>query len=267
MKMYERSWHGIDLLSVPGAKALDSNLPDGAFFGSFYDQLAQGRGSVSADWMQGKVAMGQSIHQEFFEPFKTANGRQPTVLAVSTGRGYAEGVWAEAGADVTFHEYADSTLDFLRSRFPMAKYIAGDVKDLRLGTTFDFVTLIGAEYCVTVPQMVNLFSRVGEWINRDGKIIMVTHCALSWRRLLGEALKRAVGTYRRKPAVFWGYWNTPKGLARAARSAGLELDAVYRFNGGTGGSMHIQKVTYRRLAMTWRDPNLVMIFRRPKIAE
>jgi SAM-dependent methyltransferase len=256
LKMYERQWHGIDLLKVPGAASLGGELPDGNFFENYYALLD--RSHVPPAWIQGKINLGQSIQKLFFEPFVERTGNAPAILAVGAGRGYTEGVWAEAGGELTFHDYSSSSLAHLRARFPNASYVTGNMCDLQLDRKYDFITMITVDYCAATKQLRELLGKLAQFLKANGRIILVSCSALSWRRLLGELLKHATGHYRLRPALFWGYWYTPATLARAATSAGLGVESVHRFGRAASNPSGMAQVSFLPLAMRWNDANLAL---------
>src|SRR6202795_2102309 len=104
MRMFQRTWHGIDLTSLPAAK-LAHDKPAGAdFYIQFYQALAAGAGKIEPGFVEGKRRLGKAIELGIIGVWKRKHGRSPQILALAVGKAPVERVWAERGYAMTFNE-------------------------------------------------------------------------------------------------------------------------------------------------------------------
>ena len=214
MRMFQNTWHGIDLTQLPAAAAAQDKPAGAEFYAQFYQALSAGRGHIDPQWMESKRQLGEAIERDLIAPWKKNHGRAPSILALGAGKAPAERVWHERGHAVTFHDCQEDSLADVRRCCPGANFLIGDLHQLASDNRYDFVAMIGLDYVMNRREFTEFISQAARWLDADGQIIVYCASTLSFRQAAVEIAKHCLGVYRRQPHVFWGYWrrraNFPK---------------------------------------------------------
>ncbi len=229
--MYQRTWHGIDLTSLPAAASAVDQPAAAEFYAQFYEALAAGRGRIDPQWLENKRQLGEAIERDLIAPWQRKQGRSPRLLALGSGSAPVERVWHERGHAVTFHECQEASLVETRRLCPAAKFLIGDIFKLEADKKYDLVTLITIDYVMNRREFVAFLARAARWLEPGGQIILYCASTLSFRQMTVEFVKRALGRYQNGRQIFWGYWRTPGEFFKTARAAGLRVAEVYRVEG------------------------------------
>lgn len=259
MRMFQRTWHGIDLTSLPAAKlALDQ--PAGAdFYTQFYQALASGAGKIEPGFLEGKRRLGEAVEQGIIGVWQRKHGRSPQILALAAGKAPVERVWSEHGYTLTFNECQEDSLAELRREFPKARFLIGDIYQLVPESKHDLITAISVDYVMSKDQLAGFLSRAAGWLHPGGQIILYCASTLSFRQMAVETLKQVLGFYRREPHVFWGYWRTPKEFYDAAARAGLRVVGMHGLTGDAPDNLQLKaRPTLFRKFPPLRDPHLIV---------
>jgi SAM-dependent methyltransferase len=259
MRMYQRTWHGIDLTTLPAAASAIDRPASAEFYAQFYRALAEGRGKIEPRWVESKRQLGESIERGIIQPWKQTHSRSPKILALAAGKAAAERVWIEHGHDVTFNDCQEESLADVRRDFPGAKLLIGDVRDLK-PAHYDFITALTLDYVMTRDELTEFLSNISKWLTPDGKIILYCASTLSLRQMAVEVAKHLLGRYRRTPHVFWGYWRTPGEFTSAARRAGLRVCASQKLSAAGNHSLRDRGVL--AFLPPIRDSHLIVTFDR-----
>jgi len=227
--MFQKSWHGIDLTTMPAAFADPTRPVSSEFYAQFYSALEAGQGKIDEHWLQAKRNLGVAIERDIISAWKQQHGRAPHILALGAGKAFAEGVWHERGHVVTFHDCQEDSLKELRETCPRAGFLVGDFEKLVPGEKYDLITMLTIDYVMNRREFIGFLSRAARWLTPDGQLIVYCASTLSLRQFSAEIVKRILGRYRNHRQVFWGYWRTPGEFFRAAHAAGLQVADVYRF--------------------------------------
>lgn len=231
MRMYQRTWHGIDLTSLPSAAIAQDKPASAEFYRQFYEALSAGRGKIESSWLASKRQLGEAIERDLIAPWQTCARRAPRILALGSGSAPVERVWHERGHRVTFHDCQEASLAETRRACPGAEFLIGDIVELEPKADYDLITLITIDYVLNRAEFAGFLSRAARWLNSGGQIIIYCASTLSFRQMAVETARRLSGHYRNGRQVFWGYWRTPGEFFRAARNAGLRLTAAYHPSG------------------------------------
>jgi cyclopropane fatty-acyl-phospholipid synthase-like methyltransferase len=260
MRMFQRTWHGIDLTTLPAAQSAQNKPASAEFYSQFYKALASGMGKIEPGFYENKRKLGEAIEQDAIAVWKGKRQRTPRILALAAGKAPVERVWAERGYDVTFNDCQEESLRELRDEFPNAPFLVGDILQLTPNVAYDLITAITVDYVMTRRELTEFLARSAQWLERDGQIILYCASTLSLRQMLVETLKRARGDYRKIPHVFWGFWRTPAEFRRAAKDAGLIVAGLHGLSGGALGMSHLKpKTGFLRYFPPLRDPHLVVV--------
>jgi 2-polyprenyl-3-methyl-5-hydroxy-6-metoxy-1,4-benzoquinol methylase len=254
LKIYIREWHGIDLTRLPAAANV-KDAPAGAeVYAEFYAALNAGQGEISPSWVAAKRILGVAI-ETLFEDFRQQHGREPAILAVGAGRAYAEGVWLDHQRDVTLNDWQDDSLEYAKTHWPDAKTLIGDARQLDAARKFDFITLMGMDYTMTLEEFSGVLAGCANMLAEHGAIIMYCASVLSFRQMAVVPAKHMLGTYRKTPHLFWGYWRTPGAFVRAAAAAGLKVNMSYT---PESGQLTLRPSMLDRVP-PWRENNLIQV--------
>ncbi len=259
--MFQHTWHGIELASLPAAAAARHAPASAEFYAQFYAALESGRGRVEPGWLEDKRRLGEVIGREILGLGPPLHGAPPRVLALAAGKAFAERVWLECGADVTFHDCQEASLADLRRQHPPARCLIGEIHRITPETDYDFITLLTVDYVMRRRELAEFLRRISGWLAAGGQIVLYCANVLSLRQMLAETVKMCLGRRRDPRAVFWGYWRTPGEFFRVARRAGLRLAQVLYFAGERGGGRRLRPAS--RWVRRWpplRDSNLVATF-------
>jgi hypothetical protein len=260
IRMFQNSWHGIDLTTLPAAAAAQDKPASAEFYAQFYHALASGRGHIDPQLLENKRRLGDAIERDLIAPWKKNHGRAPSILALGAGKAPAERVWHERGHAVTFHDCQEDSLADVRRCCPGANFLIGDLHQLASDNRYDFVAMIGLDYVMNRREFTEFLSQAARWLDADGQIIVYCASTLSFRQAAVEIAKHCLGVYRRQPHVFWGYWRTPGEFSKVARRAKLHLGGIYSVTGGTAGGLCLQKSGWPGTVPSWRNPHLVATF-------
>jgi hypothetical protein len=260
MRMFQRSWHGIDLTSLPAAAAAQDKPASAEFYAQFYEALASGRGRIEPQWIEAKRRLGEAIETDLISPWKSGHNRTPRILALGAGNAIVEGVWRERDNDVTFHDCQEDSLAAVRARFPEAPRLIGDLQQIAPAEKYDLITAITIDYVMTAAELVAFLGRIRNWLAADGRVILYCASVLSFRQMAVETVKSLLGRYRVGQYVFWGYWRTPSEFLRAARRAGLRAGTLFQLSASAGRPSLRPATFLERTFPPLRDPNLVITF-------
>lgn len=252
--MFQRTWHGIDLTSLPAAARISDKPVSVEFYAQFYQALAAGRGRIEPQWLENKRQLGEAIGRDVIGAWQKKMARSPRILALGSGTAPVERVWHERGYAVTFHECQEDSLAATRQLYPAANFLIGDILQLKPAAHYDLVTLITIDYVMNHREFVEFLTRAAGWLVADGQIVIYCASTLSFRQMAVETVKRCLGRYRNNRQVFWGYWRTPGEFFKAAAAANLLVSAAYRLD----GSALKQTAAFARWLPPWRDSHLVV---------
>lgn len=261
MRMFQHTWHGIELASLPAAAAAREAPASAEFYAQFYAALESGRGRIEPAWLAAKRQLGEVIGRELLGLGTAPRGRPPRVLALAAGKAFAERVWLEHGADVTFHDCQEASLAELRRQHPQARCLIGDIHRITPETKYDFITMLTVDYVMTRAELTQFLGLISGWLAVGGQIVLYCANVLSLRQMLAEMVKSCLGRRPRKRDVFWGYWRTPGEFFWIARRADLRLWQILHFGAGPDGRSSLRAAP--RLAgrlPPLRDSNLVATF-------
>lgn len=230
--MFQQTWHGIDLTTLPAAAACFDRPASAEFYAQFYQALAAGKGRISPEWLESKRLLGECLDEALITPWKTRHGRTPRILALGAGKAPVEHVWHLRGHSVTFHDCQEDSLAETRRAYPQAGYLIGDIFQLEPKEKYDLISLITIDYVMNRAEFTAFLRRAAQWLAPDGQIIIYCASTLSFRQLAVETIKRGLGRYQRGRQVFWGYWRTPGEFFKTAGRAGLRVAEVYRLGEG-----------------------------------
>lgn len=226
MRMYQRTWHGIDLTSLPAAATASDKPAAVEFYAQFYQALAAGRGRIEPQWLENKRQLGEAIGRDLIAPWQKKHGRSPRILALGAGKAPVEHVWHQQGHAVTFHDCQEDSLAETRRLYPQANFLIGDIFQMQPAEQYDLITLITIDYVMNRQEFVEFLARAACWLG-GGQIVIYCASTLSYRQMAVEIVKRCLGRYRKNRQVFWGYWRTPGEFFTAAARAGLRVAEVY----------------------------------------
>jgi hypothetical protein len=260
MRMFQNTWHGIDLTQLPAAATAQDKPAGAEFYAQFYQALSAGRGHIDPQWLESKCQLGEAIERDLIAPWKQKHGRSPRILALGAGKAPVERVWHERGHAVTFHDCQEDSLADVRRLHPQANFLIGDIFKLEPDTRYDLVTMITIDYVMNRREFAAFLSHAARWLDSGGQIVVYCASTLSFRQATVEIAKHCLGVYRRKPHVFWGYWRTPGEFFKVARLAELHLDGIYSVTGGTAGGLCLQKSGWLGRIPSWRNPHLAATF-------
>ena len=252
--MYLREWDGIEFASLPASQSTDDKPMSAEFYAQLYAAL-NARGGTNPSWQRSKTQLGEQLHREVFMPWQARAGRPPIILAVGAGQSFAERVWIEAGLGVTLHDGHEANFAELRTRYPQASFLVGDLRDVEPAQSFDIITLLAVDYILPRADFASLLRRLAGWLRKGGIIVIYTPSMLTVRRLAVECLRRATGAYSRNGYVFWGWWRTPGEFATVATLAGMRLREVWKFGGSV---LATPGLVWRTLPL--RDMNGLFIY-------
>lgn len=252
IRMFQRTWHGIDLTTLPAAFVDPAKPVSSEFYAQFYAKLAAGQGKIESHWLQAKRSLGESIERDIIAPWRIQHHRSPHILALGAGAAAAERIWYERDHAVTFHDCQEDSLADTRRTCPRAGFLVGSFDEIAPTDRYDLITMLTIDYVMDHKEFVAFLARSARWLAPNGQLIIYCASTLSFRQLAVETVKRALGRYRNQQQVFWGYWRTPREFFRAARSAGLRLVDIYRF----GTTLHKAGAATRALPPL-RDTNLI----------
>lgn len=216
------------MTTLPAAFADPARPVSSEFYAQFYAALGAGQGKVDDNWLQAKHNLGVAIERDIIAAWKQQHGRAPHILALGTGKGTAERVWHGCDHKITFHDCQEDSLAELRAACPQAGFLVGDFDKLVPPEKYDLITMLTIDYVMNRREFIGFLSRVSRWLTPDGQLIVYCASTLSLRQFTAEIIKRALGRYRNRRQVFWGYWRTPAEFFRAAGAAGLRVTEVYR---------------------------------------
>ena len=254
MRMFERSWHGIDMTSLPAAATVSDKPVSVEFYAQFYQALAAGRGHIEPQWLENKRQLGEIIGHDLIAPWQKKHGRPPRILALGAGKAPVEHVWHKQGHAVTFHDCQEDSLAETRRLYPAADFLIGDIFQMQPAAQYDLITLVAIDYVMNRREFGEFLARASRWLGPGGQIVIYCASTLSFRQMAAEIVKRCLGRHRKNRQVFWGYWRTPGEFFRTSRAAGLTVAGVYRLG---GRSLQRAAAAVRRLP-TWRDSHLVV---------
>ena len=240
MRMFQNTWHGIDLTSLPAAKQAHDRPAGAEFYAQFYHLLASGQGRVQPDFLESKRQLGEMIEQGIIIPWQRQNGRRPKILALAVGKAPVEQVWCEHGYDLTFNDCQEDSLASLRLEFPQAYFLIGDIFQIAPDSKYDLITAITLDYVMDKRELTEFLVRVAGWLQPGGQIILYCASTLSFRQIAREIVKKILGYYRRQPHVFWGYWRTLGEFCDVAKRAGLRMR---RLTSDAKGRLQLKSVT------------------------
>jgi hypothetical protein len=239
MRMFQRSWHGIDLTRLPAAKLVKDKPAGVEFSTQFYQLLASGEGCIEPSDLESRRRLGETIEQGIILPWQKQNGHPPKILALAVGKAPIEQVWCEHGHDLTFNECQEDSLTELRRKFPRARFLVGDIFQIVSDTKYDLITAITVDYVMDRRELTEFLARVTGWLQPGGQIIVYCSSTLSIRQIIREIIKHLLGYYGRKPHVFWGYWRTLGEFCDIAKRTGLK---VRRLTNDAAGRVQLKSV-------------------------
>src|ERR1022692_1188019 len=254
MRMFQRTWHGIDLTSLPAAMTVSDKPVSVEFYAQFYQALASGRGGIDPQWIKSKRQLGETIERDIIAPWQQKQRRSPRILALGSGSAPVEQVWLQHGHEVTFHDCQEDSLAETRLLYPQAGFLIGDIFQLVPQARYDLVTLITIDYVMNRREFGEFLSRAARWLEVGGRIIVYCGSTLSFRQMGVEMVKRCLGHYRDNRQVFWGYWRTPGEFFISAREAGLQVSDVFYL----GGTLLRKAAPFRRRLPPWRNSHLIV---------
>jgi len=239
LPMYASEWFGIDLTALPAAKRRDRKPADPELFAQFYEKLAQGHGQIDHKFIAERRAEARAISAEIFSAWWKQHGRAPRILSLAVGTAVCEEIWLAEGYDVTLQECQEASLQDLLSRFPNAPRLIGDIRDISIDALYDVVCMLGLDTTLACDELITLFRRIADLLSADGLLLVDCRANLSFRHLITELAKRALGRYQPTTHIMWGWWRTPGALRALAHTAGMQLKAAYRLVCDGKGEMKI----------------------------
>jgi hypothetical protein len=260
IRMFQNTWHGIDLTRLPAAAAAQDKPAGTEFYAQFYQALASGDGHITPQWIENKRLLGAAIERELIASWKKKHGRPPRILALGAGKACAECVWYEQCHAVTFHDCQAESLEEVRGLCPEAQFLIGDIFKMESAPHYDLVTLITLDYVMNRREFADFLSQAARWLDADGQIIVYCASTLSFRQAAVEFAKHCLGVYRRKPTVFWGYWRTPGEFFKVGSMAKLNLGGIYSVVSSAAGGLYLQKSGWTGRLPSWRNSHLVATF-------
>ncbi|HEX4341985.1 MAG TPA: hypothetical protein VH255_01255 [Verrucomicrobiae bacterium] len=251
--MFQKEWHGIDLITLPGAFSDPTKPASAEFYAQFYAALESGQGKVDEGWLQAKQNLGEVIETHIIAPWKQQHGRSPRILALGAGKAFAERIWYEHGHTLTFHECQAGSLEEVQQACPKADLLIGSFEGLTPDGRYDLITMLTIDYVMNRAEFTEFLSRAGRWLTDDGQLIIYCASTLCLRQFGAEMVKRLLGRYRNNKQVFWGYWRSPNEFFRIAPKAALRVADVYRF-----GNPLKKAGWFNRKLPPLRDTNLIV---------
>jgi SAM-dependent methyltransferase len=261
MRMFQRTWHSINLLEFPAA-AQCRNTPAGPeFYAQFYQALEAGKGKVDSGWAEAKRNLGKTIEAEFLLPWTELHGRKPRILSLGAGKALSEQVWLENSYDVTLQECQSASLKGVSEKFPKARILIEDVCNLKVDEKYDVIAMLALDCALNRQDLIRLLAKAKSWLSPDGVIVFHSVNTLSLRQLAAEIVKKITARHIRVPHIFWGWWRSLGEYCHLAKQAGLSAKEVYCFGDSQSRSKQLvlRSGVFQR-TVHLRGGNCIMIF-------
>lgn len=258
--MYIRYWLDVDLTELPAARNQHGKLAGPDVYAQFYEALAAGMGKVDPQWVHTKRSEGRAIAQSILEPWRRRHGRSPRILSLGAGMGIAESLWLEGGLNVVLQDCQERSLRDIAAKFPNARTLIGDVREIAIAGRYDIVSMLALEYVMSRADLKLLFRKIAGCLAGEGLLLLQSVSTLSVRQWLAEMVKANSGRHENR--LLWGWWRTPAEYLRIARGTGLALAAGYSFSESSGRKVVLQPRS--SFSCRWppvRSNNTLMIFR------
>lgn len=170
-KYYQKEWHNIkfkDFIDVTPKKLADSN-----FYHLFYKEFFRrynGYDDLDSKWLEHKKFIAEYILNNY-------NLINKSVLSIGTGIGYIELNLINNGvSNIYIHEVSKEPLKWISKYVLNDRIFIGFIPTcLNIELKYDFVYLIGIDYCFNDIELLKLIKSVKNILNKDGKCLLISY--------------------------------------------------------------------------------------------
>lgn len=234
LEHYENHWRGIRFRDISSFSGDRNAIAGPQFYSDFYTLLASKADTEeNQNWIRGKKHFSKEVLEKVINPWKDQYGRSPKILSVGVGEGIIEEEWLKLNLDVTLQECQEFSLQAFKNRYPYAKMVIGDIRDLNFSDTYDLICLLTVDYCLTDHELLEVFQKMRMLLSDQGRLINYTANSISYRRWMIWSIKRyCLRTYHDGTYMKWGWYRSPGLINAIARLAQWKLDNQFYSKAG-----------------------------------